>query len=250
MVPLFYAEQLILQNFSSVSRHYPIHLERLRLVCMDLATGSLLLAEVADDRTYPTWQGLGEERLKGLSTGGRYVVRDRAQALIQLAEPGRECVSMPDFLHGVHEIVQGSSLALGPRWRHAQQALAQAKEALARRQERRQAAHAIRTASARGDARQAEGTRWEEAANLSRGSWESLSRTRPPCRLSDSTPQPSAQVASHRTAAVEASEAFALGHQWPARHQAMSKVRKQVPALAARVDVWWQGVPRDWAPFR
>ena len=39
-------------------------LERMILVCMDLATGYLLLEEVAEDRTYLTWQALVEERLK------------------------------------------------------------------------------------------------------------------------------------------------------------------------------------------
>ena len=44
-------------------------LERMLLVCMDLATGSLLLEEVADDRTSTTWKAVVEERLKGLGTG-------------------------------------------------------------------------------------------------------------------------------------------------------------------------------------
>ena len=39
-------------------------LERMILVFMDLATGYLLLEEVADDRTYATWKALVEERLK------------------------------------------------------------------------------------------------------------------------------------------------------------------------------------------
>ena len=67
-------------------------LERMILVCMDLATGYLLLEEVADDRTYATWKALVEERLQGLGTGVLYVVSDRAKALIQLAEKGLECL--------------------------------------------------------------------------------------------------------------------------------------------------------------
>src|SRR5262244_643495 len=96
-------------------------LERMILVFMDLATGYLLLEEVADDRTYPTWKALVEERLKALGTGVLYMVSDRAQALIQLAEQGLECLSMPDFFHVVHELVKSYSLANGQRWRQAQQ---------------------------------------------------------------------------------------------------------------------------------
>ena len=74
-------------------------LERMILVFMDLATGYLLLEEVADDRTYATWKALVDERLKVLGTEVLYLVSDRAKALIQLAEQGLECLSMPDFFH-------------------------------------------------------------------------------------------------------------------------------------------------------
>ena len=224
-------------------------LERMLLVCMDLATGYLLLEEVADDRTYTTWKAWVEERLKGLGTGVLYVVSDRAKALIQLAEQGLECLSMPDFFHVVHEIVKSYSLAIGQRWRHAQQELTKAQEALTRLQGSRQAAQATREGRALVDVRQAEVTRWAEAHHTYRAHLESLSHTLHPFRLSDSTPQTSAQVESQLTATVEAIEAFARGHQLPARPHAMTKVRKQVPALAALVDFWWQGVHQDLESF-
>jgi len=224
-------------------------LERMILVLMDLATGYLLLEEVADDRTYPTWKALVEERLKALGTEVLYVVSDRAKALIQLAEQGLACLSMPDFFHLVHEIVKSYSLALGQRWRHAQQELTKAKEALARRQGLLQAAQATREARVRVEARQAEVTRWKEASHIYRGHLERLSLTLHPFHILGSTPQTSAQVANQLMAAVEAIEAFAQCHQLPARQDAMTKVRKQVPALAALVDFWWQGVHQDLEPF-
>jgi Family of unknown function (DUF6399)/IclR helix-turn-helix domain len=224
-------------------------LERMILVCMDLATGYLLLEEAADDRTYPTWKALVEARLTGLGTGVLYVVSDRAKALIQLAEQGLECPSMPDFFHATHEIVKSYSLAIGQRWRHAQQALTKAREARARRQEARGAEQASREARALVQVRQAEVTRWEEAHHSYRGHLESLSLTLHPFRLSDSTPQTSAQVERQLTATVEAIQALARDHQLPARHDAMTKVRKHVPALAALVDFWWQGVHQDLEPF-
>ena len=42
---------------------------------------------------------------------------------------------------------------------------------------------------------------------------------------------------------------LAQHHQLPTRREAMTKVRKQVPALAALVDFWWHGVQRDVQPF-
>ena len=186
---------------------------------------------------------------RALGTGVLYVVSDRAKALIQLAEQGLECLSMPDFFHVVHEIVKSYSLAIGQRWRHAQQELTKAQEALARRQGPRQAEQVTREGRTLVEARQAEVTRWEEAHHTYRGHLESLSHTLHPFRLSDSTPQTSTQVESQLTAAVEAIAALAQRHQLPARHAAMTKVRKQVPALAALVDFWWQGVHQDLEPF-
>ena len=224
-------------------------LERMILVLMALATGYLLLEEVADDRTYTTWKALVEERLKALGTGVLYVVSDRAKALIQLAEQGLACLSMPDLFHVVREIVKSYSLAMGQRRRHAQQELMKATEALARRQDLLQAAQATREARARVAAWQAEVTRWEEASRLYRGHLERLSLTLHPFHLSGSTPQTSAQVENQLMAAVEAIEAFARCYQLPARQDAMTKVRKHVPALAALVDFWWQGVHQDLEPF-
>src|ERR1043166_5901255 len=173
------------------------------LVCMDLATGYLLLEEVADDRTYTTWKALVEERLKALGTGVLYVVSDRAQALLQLAEQGLACLSMPDFFHVIHELVKSYSLALGQRWRHAQQELTKATEALTRLQGPRQAVQAPCEVRALVDMRQAEVTRWEEAHHTYRSHLETLSYTLHPFRLLDSTPQTSAQVASQLTAPAE-----------------------------------------------
>lgn len=220
-------------------------LERMLLVFMDLATGYLLLEEVADDRTYATWKALVEERLKGLGTGVLYMVSDRAKALIQLAEKGLECLSMPDFFHVVREIIKSYSPALGRHRRQAHQELKQAQEALARCQERPYADHDAPEATRLVAVRQAAVNRWEEAHTSYRSLLETLSLTLHPFRIADSVPQTSAQVASHLQATVAAIEELAQDHQLPVRHAAMTKVRKQLPALAAVVDFWWAGVRRD-----
>jgi hypothetical protein len=224
-------------------------LERMILVFMDLATGYLLLDEVAEDRTYATWKALVDERLKALGTGVLYVVSDRAQALIQLAEQGLECLSMPDFFHVVHEVIKSYSLAIGRPLRHAHQNLTQATEALVRCQEKSQKDGETPAATALVTARQAEVAQWEEVQHTYRHHLETLSLTLHPFRIADATPQTSAQVESGLQAAVDAIEALAERHRLPARPKAMKKIRKQLPALAALVDFWWQGVWQDLEPF-
>ena len=104
-------------------------LQRMMLVFMDLASGYLLMEEVAVDRTYDTWDGLVKARLKTLGVGVSYLVSDRAKALIKLAETGLDCLSIPDLFHLSHELAKGYSLAIFGRLRQAQQALTQARAA-------------------------------------------------------------------------------------------------------------------------
>src|SRR5229473_779458 len=164
-------------------------LERMMLVLQDVPTGYLLFEDVAEDRTYTTWKALVDKRLAALGTGVLSLVSDRAKALIELAEKGLGCLSMPDFFHGMHDLVKSYSLAIGQRVRHAQQELTKAKEALARRQGLPHAAPDAPEAKALVEARQAEVTRWEEAHYTYRGHLETLSLTLHPFSISNSAPQ-------------------------------------------------------------
>jgi hypothetical protein len=224
-------------------------LEQMMLVFQDVSTGYIVQEEVADDRTYATWKAVVEARLTALGTEVLYLVSDRAKALIQLAKQGLECLSMPDFFHVIHEIIKSYSLAIGRCMRHAHQELTKAEEALARLQELPHVASDRPEAKAKVEAKRAEVTRWEEVQRTYRHQLETLSLTLHPFCIADSTPQTSTQVASQLLAAVEGIEALAQCHQLPARHDAMTKVRRQLPALAALVDFWWQGVRQDLEPF-
>jgi uncharacterized protein DUF6399 len=220
---------------------------QMMLVLMDLKTAYLLLEKVAEERTSTTWKAFADERLKALSTHVLSLGSDRAKPLIQLAEQGLECFSMPDFFPLVHEIVKSSSLALGRRVRQAHQELTAAQEAWERRPGRPQAAQEAPEALALVATRQAAVTRWEEAHHTYRCHLETLSLTLHPFRIADSAPQSSAQVARHLLATMEAIEGFVQDHQLPTRPAALTKVRKQIPALAALVDFWWEGVKHDLA---
>jgi hypothetical protein len=220
-------------------------LQRMMLVFQDVSTGYLLLEDVADDRTYPTWKAAVDERLKALGTQVLYVVSDRAKALIQLAETGFECLSMPDFFHLVHDIVKSYSLAIGRRRRQAQQELTHAEERLTRRQGQGLWPQDDQEDALLVAARHAEVQRWAEVQRTYRQHLETLSFTLHPFNIDDVTAQTSTQVASRLHAEVEAIEAWAARHQFPACHTARTKVRKQLPALAALVDFWWQGVQSD-----
>ena len=113
-------------------------LERMVLILLDLTTGYVVLEETAGDRGYAALKVRVDQRLDALGAQVRYVVRDRAKALIQLAEKGLEYLSMSDFFHLVHDIVKSYSLALGQRLEQARQELQKAEDRLrgARRETR------------------------------------------------------------------------------------------------------------------
>jgi hypothetical protein len=220
-------------------------LERMMLVCMDLVSGYLLFEEVAEDRSYDTWYALVEKRLTALGAQVRYVVSDRAKALIQLAEKGLECLSMPDFFHLMHDIVKSYSLAMGRRLKQARQEWQKAEEQLQKHHEGDTQSQGYREAQQQVEAKQAEVTRWEAIQREYRQRLETLSLTLHPFGIEDSIPQTSTQVEARLHAQVEALEAFANTHQLPERQAAITKVKTQLPDLAALVDFWWYGVRQD-----
>jgi hypothetical protein len=105
---------------------------------------------------------LVEERRKVLGTGVLYGVSERAKALIQLAAQGLECLSMPAFFHGLHDMSKSYALAIGRPRRPAHQDRTTAQEALARRQGRPHADDDAPETPALVAARHAEGQHWAE----------------------------------------------------------------------------------------
>lgn len=150
-------------------------LQRMMLVFQDVSTGYLLLEDVADDRTYTTWKARVDERLTALGTTVWYVVSDRASALIQRAEQGFACLSMPDVFHLMPDIVKSYALALARQLRQARKALTHAEEVLARHPGLPQPAPDGYEANTQVEVRRAEVQRWEEVQRIYRQHLETLS---------------------------------------------------------------------------
>jgi hypothetical protein len=169
-------------------------LERMILVCMDLASGSLLVEEVAAERSSDTWYAVVKARLATLGVGVRYLVSDRAQALIKLAETGLACLSVPDLFHLIHDLAKSYSLAIFSRLRQAQQALRHAQERLATCQASPPGGAEVHQARALVETHAAEVKRWQSVRSDYRNHLEHLSLLRHPWRLLGSTPQTSHEV--------------------------------------------------------
>ena len=167
-------------------------LQRMMLVFMDLATGYLLMEEIAADRSFDTWFERANERLKTFGTEVLYLVSDRAKALIKLAHTGFGCPSIPDLFHLGHDLAKGYSLAIFGRLRQAKRELEQAKQHLEKWQKNTQADPAqIAQGQARVAACATSVNHWQEVGRTWRQHLSNLSRILHPWRLTDSIRQTS-----------------------------------------------------------
>jgi hypothetical protein len=169
--------------------------ERLLLVCMDLARGDVWAAAVAADRREDTWDAGGKARRATLGGGVRSLGSDRAKARIKRAATALACLRVPAWFPLLHALAKRSALASCSRLRHAPQALRHAPERLATCQGSPPGGAAVHQAPAWVEAHEAEGPRWQGVRRDDRHHLEPLSRIRHPWRLVGSTPPTSHEVA-------------------------------------------------------
>jgi hypothetical protein len=223
-------------------------LQRMMLVFMDLATGYVLLEEVAADRSYDTWFDRTHERLTMCGTNVLYLVSDRAKALIKLAHTGLRCPSIPEVFHLGHDLAKGYSLAIFGRLRQAKRALEQAKQGLEKFQKNIQTDSAqIAPAQARVVACATTVHHWPEGGSAGRQHLANVSRLLHPWRLADSICQTAKEVEAQLRAELMAIETLLETNGLPIKKDTLDKVTKQLAGIAALVDLWWQTMRQDLA---
>lgn len=163
-------------------------LEQMLLVFVGLPTNYIVLEEVAEDRSYATWNTRVQARLEALNTSVHYLVSDRAKALVQLAQQGLACLSVPDLFHLIRDLSKTYSFAIARPLRQARQKLIKT-EAATRRHEgfdKRRGAAGVAHRHLR--ATQALVTKWEGVQSAYRHHLGTLSLTMHPFAISDSAP--------------------------------------------------------------
>jgi Family of unknown function (DUF6399)/Winged helix-turn-helix DNA-binding len=222
-------------------------LQRMMLVFMDLATGYLLMEEVAADRSFATWYDRANERLTAFGTEVLYLVSDRAKALIKLAHTGLGCLSIPDLFHLSHDLAKAYSLSIFGRLRQAQQVLAHARQRLEALQASQPGNVQVQQVQASVEAYEAVVARWQGVRSAYRQSLANLSRIVHPWRLVDSTRQTSQEVERQLHVEIQVLETLLETHGLPVKKDTLDKVRKQLAGISALVDFWWQTVRQDLA---
>src|SRR5215468_2555540 len=221
-------------------------LQRLMLVFMDLASGYLLMEEVAADRSFDTWYDRANARLTTLGTKVLYMVSDRAKALLKLAHTGLGCLSIPDLFHLSHDLAKGYALAIFGRLRHAKRELEQAKQGLEKVQQNPQAERVhIEQVQAQVAVCATALNNWQGVSSAWRQRLANVSRILHPWRLADSTRQTSQKVEEQLETELEAIETLLEANGLPLKKDTLAKVRKQLAGISALIDFWWQTVHQD-----
>jgi hypothetical protein len=221
-------------------------LQRMMLVFMDLATGYLLMEEVAADRSFDTWFDRANARLTTFGTEVLSMVSDRAKALSKLAHTGLGCPSVPDVFHLGHDLAKGYALAIFGRLRHAKRDLEQAKQCLEKWQKSAQGDPAQSAqAQARVAACATSVNHWQAVGSAWRQRLSNLSRILHPWRLVDSIRQTSQEVEEQWRAELKAIETLLETNGLPRKKDTLDTVRKQLAGISALVDFWWQTVRQD-----
>ena len=223
-------------------------LQHMMLVFMDLATGYVLMEEVAADRRFDTWYDRANDRLTTFGTDVLSLVSDRAKALVKLAHTGLGCLSIPDVFHLSHDLAKGYSLAIFGRLRQAKQALQHAKQRLETLQKNTQTERPqVEQAQALVADNETSVHHWQGVYNAWKYHLSNLSRILHPWRLADSSRQTSKEVEEQLRAELQAIDILLETNRLPMKKAILDKVRKQLTGISALVDFWWQTVGQDMA---
>ena len=220
------------------------------LVFMDLSSGYLFVEEVAPDRTYDTWKERTQRRLCQLGITIKYVVSDRAKALVKLAADGFRCLSIPDLFHASREI----SKLFGPRFhrklQRLQNQLAKATAQLALLQE------LANDVSATTMQQESIAHLKHEQEHIAVGleSYTTLLQrisllVHPFAPSTPATPTNSGHVQKGLYEVFEALTSLTKTYEITDSQKRLTKFANQIDALASVVDAWWLWVEEDLKPY-
>lgn len=214
------------------------------LVMMDLVSGYIVLEEPAQDRSYATWRARVQQALGALGMELRYVVSDRAKALVKLALEGFTCPSIPDVFHALRDLAKVVGVSFHFKLARLEEKRAQAYQTLSvlqakgkdTRVQQRFIAHL----------NEAVATLRADQANA-QAALRQASQAVHPFALNDSARQSAAQVEAALHQAVATLNTVRAAHTARDNTQPVAKFTRQIPGLASLIDAWWLWVEQSLA---
>ena len=219
--------------------------DRVILVMMDLGSGYIVLEEPADDRRYDTWQARVQQALERWGIRLRYVVSDRAKALVKLALEGFTCPSVPDVFHALRDVGKVVGVSFHLHLARLEEKRVQAQQTLSVLQAKGKDTHVQQ----RFIAYLNEDIMSLRAAQASAQAWlREASYAVHPFTLTDSARQSAAHVEAALHRALKELNILHACHAARDNAPAVAKFTRQIPGLAALVEGWWEGVEQSLPP--
>lgn len=212
------------------------------LVLMDLVSGYIVLEEPAPDRSYATWHERAEQALKPLGLSLRYIVSDRAKALIKLAMEGFCCPSIPDWFHLMRDLNKAMRVSFHLKLARIEEKRVQSTQQLQRLQAKGKVAYAeehfLEQLTAQAASLRSDQTTYQSLLHQA-------TQAVHPFVLADSRAQSSAGVETALHQVVAKLNSLRANHTLRNNESEVAKFTRQIPALGSLIDLWWQWLKQD-----
>ena len=212
--------------------------EQMVLVLLDLSSGYIFVEAQAADRSYQTWQALVQQAL-GPTVEVKYLVSDRAKALVKLALEGLGCRSVPDLFHALRDLGKHVGARLGRQISELEQQISQTTAKLTQLQTE---SRPTQLQQQKLEQLQGQYSCTQAAQSEYHSAMQQLSLCVHPFALDGSGFQSATGVRAslqqqlHRLCAIASTSGL------PNWQTAVDKFQPQVPAIAAVVNTWWSWV--------
>jgi hypothetical protein len=212
------------------------------LILMDLESGFILVEEAADDRTFLTWQDRVHRAVMQLGLRIRCLVSDQAMALSKLALEELQCHKVPDLFHALQEVVKLFGGRFARQLASLDRKMAKTRLTLETlRQRGASVTTLIRHEQALAELR-ATHTHLHTGQTRYYDALHALSLAVHPFSLEQHRPQTANAIKMTMLQTLKTLQTLALDYEIADSKHRLKKVTKQVPEIAAHIDLWWQWV--------
>lgn len=212
--------------------------EQMVLVLLDLSSGYIFVEAQAKDRGYQTWQGMVQQAL-GSAVEVKYLVSDRAKALVKLALEGLGCCSVPDLFHSLRDLGKHIGARLGRQLSQLEQQISQAKTKLIQLQTE---SKPTQLQEQKLEQLQAQYSSTQATQTAYHAALQQLSLCVHPFAISGSEFQSATEVIAALQQQVHRLSTIANAASLPNWQTTVAKFNQQIPAIAAVVNTWWTWV--------
>lgn len=199
------------------------------LVMLDLPSGYILVEELTENRQYQTWQFSTQKVLQDLGLKVKYLVSDRAKAIVKLALSDLGCPSIADLFHALFELSKSLGWELNFLTTRIEKRLAVV------RSSSQSSPELIKQLETEQSLLQSSNQTYQDCS-------QRISTSLHPFAVADSSPQTTLQVQTLLKQEIHRLKTLKQTHRLKDQRDSINKLARQVQELAAVVDIWWSWV--------